>query len=103
MALGHSLVITAGTNGHTSGRHPAGEALDVSVAGLTPQQVVRLYRLLQRALGKRFTVLYEVRTRPTDQVLRTIAWINPKATAPHLHLQVKKGTAFPPSDAVAYP
>ena len=100
--LGHSLVITAGTNGHTSGRHAVGEGLDVSVSGLTPHQVVTLYHCLQRLLGKRFTVLYEAPTRPLDPALRLIAFVNPKATGPHLHLQVKKGTVFPPTDAVAY-
>ena len=102
MALGHSLVITAGTNGHTTGRHVKGEALDVSVKGLTAHQVVALSRFLKGILGERFTVLYEAPTRPLDPALRLISFVNPKATGRHLHLQVKKGTVFPPTDAVAY-
>lgn len=100
--LGHDLWITAGTNDHATGRHPRGEALDVSVSGLGGQQIRQLHRFVQQELGGRFTVLYETRVRPTDAALREIAFVNRKATGPHLHVQVKKGTEFPPPDPVAH-
>ena len=97
MAVGVCLTLTAGTNGHTSGRHPLGEALDLSVAGLSRDQIVGLYRYLKDRLGAAFTVLYETPTAPTPHdALRDIATVNPLATAPHLHCQVAKGTTFPP-------
>ena len=100
--MGRDLEITCGTDSHTSGRHPDGEAYDVSVTGLTVAEIARLRSHLQVTLGKRFTVLYEVPVSPTDPAEAAIAYVNPKATGKHLHLQVRRVTAYPPPGNVAY-
>lgn len=96
--LAHDLTITAATDSHTTGRHASGEAYDVSVAVLTIPQILQVKRFLAHTLGDRFTVLYETPTVPTDPQLVTIATINGDATGPHLHIQVRKGTEYPPSE-----
>lgn len=94
--IGRDLVITAGTNDHTTGRHPLGEAFDVRTRGFDVPTIVRLKQNVQAILGPRFTVLYEVPTKPSDPALREIATVNPQATGEHLHIQVKKDTDYPP-------
>lgn len=95
--IGHDLTITAGTNDHTTGRHPKGEAFDVRVKDLDVPQTLRLRQVLQSSLGPRFTVLYETPTKPSDPMLAAIATINPDATAPHLHIQVRRDISYPPT------
>lgn len=95
-AIGHDLTITAGTNDHSIGKHPIGEALDVRVRDLTAPLIVKLREWLQLYLGPRFTVLFETPTHPDDPALAAIATINTGASAPHIHIQVKKGTSYPP-------
>ena len=96
--IGQDLVITAGTNDHTTGRHPQGEAFDVRVRGLDVPTILRLVQVLKATLGQRFTVLYEVPSHPDDPQLAAIATINHKASGPHLHLQPVKGSVYPPPD-----
>mgnify|MGYP001579234428 CR=1 FL=1 len=93
-----SLMITSGTDSHSAGRHPKGEAFDVSVADLSPRVIVDLYRWLTTKLGPLFTVLYESPFDPTDAGLRTIVTVNKHASGPHIHAQPVKGTVFPPED-----
>jgi len=100
--LGCDLTLTAGTNDHTTGRHPDGEAFDLSVQTLTPAQIVRLVAFLRQTLGERFTVLYETPAQPSDTQLAAVAFVNHDATAPHLHLQVKRSTLYPPEESSAY-
>lgn len=96
---GVDLTITSGTDSHGfMDPHSAGEAFDVSVKGLTPAQVLGVRTALSTILGPRFTVLYETPATPSDPALAAIASVNPKATGPHLHLQKRKGTTYPPSD-----
>ena len=91
------LLITSGTDSHTvPDPHVTGEAYDVSVHTLSAQQIADVKASLERSLGPLFTVLYEVPKVPSDPTLRPIAYVNIKATAPHFHLQRKKGTVFPP-------
>lgn len=91
------LMITSGTDSHPiHDPHAAGEAFDVSVHQLSAQQIADIKESLERTLGPLFTVLYEVPNVPSDPTLRSIAYINMKATGPHFHLQPKKGTEFPP-------
>ena len=99
LMLGRDLVLTAGTNDHTLGRHATGEAIDVSVAGLGGQQIITLHRFLKQRLGRAFTVLYETPRQPREPSLQEIAYVNAKATGDHLHCQVKRGTTFPPTDS----
>lgn len=100
--LSCDLTIAAGTNDHTTGRHPLGEAYDVSVKDLALQTILKLKTYLDQALGARFTVLYEVNAPPTEPELAAIAFVNPAATGKHFHIQVKKGTTYPPLERTAY-
>lgn len=92
------LMITSGTDSHDGGAHPLGEAYDVSVHLLSAQQIWDLYTNLRGTLGSLFTVLFETNKTPSDPTLRPIASINPEATGPHLHVQRRKHTTFPPED-----
>lgn len=94
------LEITSGTDSHTTGAHPTGEAFDVSVKGLSAQQIADVKASCERTLGPLFTVLYEVSRVPSDPTLRPIAYVNVKATGPHFHIQRKRGTTFPPEPAM---
>lgn len=90
------LLVTSGTDSHAMpDPHCTGEAYDVSVHGLSAQQIADVYASL-KGLGPLFTVLYEVKAVPSDPTLRPIAYVNVDATGPHLHVQRKKGTVFPP-------
>lgn len=91
------LEITCGTDSHAApDPHVTGEAYDVSVQTLTPAQIGAVHAYLQGRLGGGFTVLYERPDHPVDPRLNAIAYVNPKATGPHMHIQRKKGTVFPP-------
>jgi len=96
--LGRDLTLTAGANDHTSGRHPLGEAYDVRTRDLSTPELLRLVEFLGRVLGERFYVSYEVPARPQDAALAAIAVVNPDASGPHLHIQVRRGTEYPPFD-----
>ena len=91
------LEISSGTDSHTApDPHALGEAYDVSVKALTGSQIVEVRRTVTMMLGPAFTVLYEVPFLPTDPALQAIAYINREATGPHVHIQRKRGTIFPP-------
>lgn len=91
------LILTCGNEAHPADDpHTRGEAFDVSVHGLADREIIALYVTLTSTLGPLFTVLYETPAIQSNSALRQIATINPHATAPHLHLQPKKGTIFPP-------
>lgn len=94
------LEITSGTDSHTTpSAHVSGEAYDVSVRGLSAQLIADVKHALTQTLGPLFTVLYEVPALPSDPTLRPIAYVNAQATGPHLHIQRKKGTTYPPVTA----
>lgn len=89
--------ITSGTEAHDAADpHTSGEAYDVSVNRYSIEMIIELRTYLEKALGPLFTVLYEVPHAPDDVRLGSIAFVNPHATAPHLHVQRKKGTVYPP-------
>jgi hypothetical protein len=91
------LVITCGTEAHPpSDPHSTGEAFDVRVANMPEATILALHNYLRQNLGDRFTVLYETPQKPAG-VLASIAVVNPKATAPHFHIQRKAGTVYPPA------
>lgn len=93
--LGRDLVITAGTDSHPQpSAHNRGEAYDVRVSDMPEGTILALLDFLRLRLGANFTVLYEAPTRPTG-LLANQTSVNPAATAPHLHLQVRKGVAWP--------
>lgn len=93
------LTITCGTEGHPADDpHTRGEAYDVRVADLTPERLLAVVKALQIALEPlSFYFQYEVPTLPVDVRLRAIAVVNSSASAPHIHLQVKKGHTYPPT------
>lgn len=94
------LMITSGTDSHAPpSAHVTGEAYDVSVHTLSAQQISDVKAHLEETLGPLFTVLYEVQKVPSDPTLRSIAYVNVKATGPHFHIQRKRGTTFPPLSA----
>jgi hypothetical protein len=99
-ALGRDLTITSGSEGRgraATDPHMTGEAADISVAGLTPGEIVKLKAALEARLGPLFTVLYETPTRPLDTALARVAYVNVAATGAHLHIQRKKNTVYPPT------
>ena len=92
-----NLEITCWNEGHgPTDPHTLGEAADVSVKGLSADQIEMVLMALRSTLGPLFTVLYEVPEVPHDPTLRSIAYINMAATGPHFHLQRKRGTVWPP-------
>ena len=91
------LEITCWNEGHgPDNPHTLGEAGDVSVRGLSADQISDVKASLEATLGPLFTVLYEVRQVPSDSTLRPIAYINVAATGPHFHVQRRRGTTYPP-------
>lgn len=98
LACQTDLMITCGTDSHhLPDPHVTGEAYDVSVHGLSAQQIADVKASLERILGPAFTVLYEVPKEPSDPTLRPIAYVNLDATGPHIHIQLRKGLgAYPP-------
>lgn len=96
---GQSLTVTSGSElrgREASDPHMTGEAVDVSVSNLTSAQVLFLHDFLLSHLGSLFTVLYEVpRNSYAPAVLARIAVQSVNATAPHLHIQRKRGTTWP--------
>lgn len=100
--VGVDLTITSGTDSHPpTDVHARGLAYDVSVAGLTVDQILDIRHQLQVELGAGFTVLYESAVTPADARLQVIVYLDPHATAPHFHVQVKNGTVYPPIAAPA--
>jgi hypothetical protein len=95
--MGVDLTITCGTEGHPSDDpHSTGEAVDVSVSGLSILLVLKFHLLFKQLLGDLFTVLYEVPKVPDDPDLAKIAYVNAAASGPHFHIQRRKHTTFPP-------
>lgn len=90
--LGVDLTVTSVTDGNRlpTDPHPLGNAADARTFNLSEAQVLTGHKWLQGRLGPDFTVLYEVREKPTG-VLGSIAYVNSKATGPHWHIQVRKG------------
>ena len=90
------LTLTSGTDSHTgTDPHVTGEAYDVSVKGLSALTIRQVTEALREQLGGAFTVLYECPSRPADPLLADLAYVNPKASGAHWHIQRKKGTVFP--------
>lgn len=91
------IVISCGSEGHPpDDPHSTGNAFDVSLKTLPNSQAILAARAsLVQDLGSMFTVLFECPEKPDDPLLQSIAYINPEATAPHFHIQVRKGAAYP--------
>lgn len=98
--IGADLTITCGTEGHgPDDPHTLGEGYDVRVRGLTTPTILKLLTFLHQLLPPSyFTVLLETPTAFTDPDLVKVQYLNPHATAAHLHIQKKRGTVYPPTD-----
>jgi hypothetical protein len=100
--VGRDLEITSGTDSHASNDvHALGEAYDISVNDFDTPTIAMIRAGLVNQLGALFTVLYETPTKPTDVRLQVIAFVNPGATGPHIHVQRRNGTVYPPIAAPA--
>lgn len=101
--LGQDIYITSATDSHRIGAHPRGEAYDIGVKRWTLPMIEKALRFLRQTLGERFYSQYEVPITPTDAAEVALAVVNPQATGPHLHVQVRKGLVYPPEAQVPYP
>jgi hypothetical protein len=94
--LRKDILLTCGTEAHTNpDPHATGEAYDVGLVGWTPADITTALATLRATLGPAFTVLYEVAQRPSDPALAALAFVNPKATGPHFHIQRTINTVYP--------
>lgn len=94
--LYQDLTITCGTEDHPpDDPHTRGEAYDVRVRDLQPEQVVKLVIALRSKLGPLFTVLLETPHAFTNPQLVALQTLNPHATAPHVHVQVRQDASYP--------
>jgi len=87
--------ITCGSEGHKSeDPHTLGKAFDVRTKDLSDVELRNLMSEMRAHLGPGFTVLYEVRSTAGLSFARAglVSLVNPKASAEHLHVQVKKGS-----------
>lgn len=93
--LKRDLVVTCGREGHApTDPHSRGLALDVRTRDIADGPLIALLAFLRERLGPAWTVLYEVPVRPAG-VRGQGAWVNPKASAEHCHIQPVKGTSWP--------
>jgi hypothetical protein len=93
------ILVTCGREAHPpTDPHSRGEALDIRTLGWPEMAIVSVYNHLREHLGAAFTVLYEVKVKPNG-VLGGIAYVNPDATAEHIHIQTRKGTTFPDGES----
>lgn len=90
------LIVTCAEEGHRpDDPHTKKKAFDVRVKDFAPAIILTLYRTLCQQLDRNlWTVLYEVPALPNDALLQQIAYVNPEASGPHLHLQVKRGLDY---------
>ncbi len=90
--------ITCACEGHLpTDPHTRGEAYDIRTLTWTLAELKLAKSWLRHTLGDAFTVLYEVPSWPADAAWRDVVdLVNQNATAPHLHVQVKKNTSYPP-------
>lgn len=97
-ALDLNLIITCGTEDHPADDpHTRGEAYDIRVRDLSVENMISVIHFLHEAfVPDAFTVLLETPIGFSDPRLVAIQYLNPQASGPHLHVQPKKGTVYPP-------
>jgi hypothetical protein len=91
-------VVTCSTGGHAPDNpHTRAEAIDFGLKLFPNSSAVKAGKMaLDKALGPAYTVLLEFPEKPDDPILASIATVNPQASGPHIHGQVKKGTTTIP-------
>jgi hypothetical protein len=99
--LAHDITVTCLTGGHAEDDpHTLGCAVDIRVFDLTAAQVAQLYFWLVEELGPLFYVQLEARTYDEfPQMARANVHLNPHATGPHCHIQLRQGCQYPPAHA----
>lgn len=92
--------LTCATEGHAAGDpHTRGEAEDFSLKPFPNSAAMAAgFKALRTALGPAYTVLLEYPEPPDDPILAPLATVNPHATGPHIHAQIKKGTTTIPEE-----
>lgn len=99
------IVVTITSGSEARGRsaldpHMTGEAFDISVHGFSYAVMRAMVRNMKSTLGAAFTVLLEGPPMSvTPPELKDILYVNPKATALHIHIQRKKATTWPPKQS----
>ena len=89
--LKRDLTVTCGREGHqATDPHTLGSALDLSIKDMPEATVIAFVTGLRKALGPDFTVLAEFPAKPLG-VLAAFTYVNPAATAPHVHAQLVRG------------
>lgn len=98
--LGTDLEIRCACEDHPpKDPHTLGEAYDVRVRGLSTDTILKLITYLRQLLVPEFfTVLLETPVPFSDPALADLQYLNPHATGPHLHIQRRKNTTYPPAD-----
>ncbi len=97
---GMELTVTSGSEQRgraATDPHMTGEAMDVRITWMTANTIRDLRQYLLDGLGPLFTVLVEAPPDTAPPALSDIIYINPNATALHMHIQRKKGTVWPPT------
>lgn len=102
--INRDLTVTSGTDSHgPDDPHTRGCAFDVRTLDLPEATIFTLVPWLKKKLGQDFTVLYEV-PKPPLGILAAVAFVNPKASAAHCHIQLRKGFGvYPTPDAPSRP
>jgi hypothetical protein len=91
-------ILSCATGGHLpTDPHTRGEAMDFGLTLFPNSSAVKAAKLaLDAALGPAYTVLLEFPHPTEDPILGPLVTVNPKATGPHLHCQIKLGTTTIP-------
>jgi hypothetical protein len=100
-ARGTVLTLTCTNTGHDpTDPHSRGCAYDIRTIDQDIVTLALVVEDLVRTLGPAFTILYEVQEPPAMKlplVLDARLYVNAHATGPHLHIQPKRGTEWPPA------
>lgn len=95
--LQRDVFISCGTEAHDAGTpHSTGEAYDISVVGWSGEIIETALNYLRHELGPLFYAQFEVRDVAQDSTPSRVAQVNTNATAPHIHVQRRKATIYPP-------
>lgn len=90
---GVNVTVTSGTDSHTTGRHPKGEAIDFRTRDWRGPLINQFVLYLRQKLGSDFYVCYEVKQMSATEAAiysAGVVAVNPKCSAPHVHAQVRK-------------
>lgn len=96
-----AVVATCTTGSHgPDDPHTKGQAIDVRTVGWTPTNAVTYYKWLVNELGPDFYCQLEAPITPKDAELAKVVVVNKAATAPHLHIQLRKFHTYTKQETV---